>query len=236
MMKKAMIWDYDGTLVDTRLRNFNVTKRIMHRLLGVRSGAFLALRSLDQYVQATRKAENWRALYRNDFGMTEGEIDEAGRLWTEYQLSDESEIALFDGMEEVIQSLSRYPNFIFSQNSRSNIVRDLKRKSLLQCFVDIIGYEEVASAHQKPAPDGLLACISKMEPRQCELVFFIGDHETDTLCGHNTNLELRRRNSATRIINVAALYGSEDGTSRWSIQPDHVVSHPGAIADHIENY
>ncbi|HCA78695.1 MAG TPA: HAD family hydrolase, partial [Bacteroidetes bacterium] len=79
MSNKAIIWDYDGTLVDTRVKNFEVTKRLMHRLLGARSGEFPALRRLDQYVQATRTAENWRALYRNEFGMTEGEIDEAGR-------------------------------------------------------------------------------------------------------------------------------------------------------------
>jgi len=237
MSNKAIIWDYDGTLVDTRVKNFEVTKRLMHRLLGARSGEFPALRRLDQYVQATRTAENWRALYRNEFGMTEGEIDEAGRLWTEFQLTDDGESTLFEGIEEVIPALSVYAQLIFSQNSRSNILRDLKKKGLLQHFVDVVGYEEVASARQKPAPDGLLACLSKIEPLPRELVFFIGDHETDTLCGHNTNVVLAGRNSDARIINIAALYGSENGaTSRWNIQPDHMVNHPRAIVEYIQTY
>jgi HAD superfamily hydrolase (TIGR01549 family) len=236
MSNKAIIWDYDGTLVDTRIKNFNVTKRIMHHLLGVKSGGFTALRSLEQYVYATRKAKNWRELYSNEFGMTEGEIDEAGRLWTEFQLSDDSENTLFEGIDEVIRSLSGYPNLIFSQNSRTNIAQVLEGKDLQRCFVDIIGYEEVASRKQKPAPDGLLLCISKMKAPRCEHVFFIGDHETDTLCGYNANTELIKTNSNTRIINVAALYGSEDDTHRWKIKPDHIVADPRAIPHCIESY
>jgi HAD superfamily hydrolase (TIGR01549 family) len=193
MSDKAIIWDYDGTLVDTRVKNFNVTKRIMHHLLGVKSGGFAALQSLEQYVDATRKAKNWRELYSNEFGMTEDEIDETGRLWTEFQLSDDSETTLFEGIDEVIRSLSGYPNLIFSQNSRSNIAQVLEGKDLQRCFVDIIGYEEVASGKQKPAPDGLLLCISKLRAPLCEHLFFIGDHETDTLCGYNANVELRER-------------------------------------------
>jgi beta-phosphoglucomutase-like phosphatase (HAD superfamily) len=146
MGSKAIIWDYDGTLVDTRAKNFNVTKRIMRHLVGVKSSEYPALQSLEQYIRATRNAKNWRELYRNEFAMNEDEINKAGSLWTEYQLSDDSESPLFEGIDEVIRSLSGYPNLIFSQNSRSNIAQVLEGKDLMRCFVDIIGYEEVASS------------------------------------------------------------------------------------------
>ncbi len=236
MRNKAIIWDYDGTLVDTRAKNFNVTKRIMRHLLGLNSSEYPALQSLEQYIRATRQAKNWRELYRNEFGMKEDEIDRAGILWTEYQLSDGSHSALFEGIDEVIRTLSGYPNLIFSQNSRSNIAQVLERKDLLRYFVDIIGYEEVASGKQKPAPDGLLLCISRLGAPLCEDLFFIGDHEADTLCGHHANVELRIRKSAIRIINVAAVYGSEDDTSLWNVKPDHIVSDPRAIPDFIQRY
>jgi len=236
MSNKAIIWDYDGTLVDTRAKNFNVTKRIIHRVLGVQPGEYTALRSIEDYIRATRKARNWRELYRDGFNMKEDDIDQAGSLWTEYQLSDDSDSTLFEGLDEVIRSLSRYPNLIFSQNSRSNIAQVLEGKNLLQCFVDIIGYEEVASGKQKPAPDGLLLCISKIRAPLCEHLFFIGDHETDTLCGYNANVELGERKSDSRIINIAAFYGSENDTSLWNVKPDHIVSDPRAIPDCIESY
>lgn len=236
MTYKAIIWDYDGTLVDTRAKNFSVTKKIMRRLMGMKSGEYPALQSLEAYIRATRTAKNWRELYRSEFHMNEYEIDEAGKLWTEHQLSDDSEVTFFEGIEEAIRSLSRYPNLIFSQNSRSNIAQVLERKDLLRCFVDIVGYEELASGNQKPAPDGLLLCINKMKATTCEHVFFIGDHETDTLCGHNANEELRNRNSGARIINVAAFYGAENDASDWRIKPDHIVTSPPAIVDYVENY
>lgn len=235
MGNKAIIWDYDGTLVDTWAKNFNVTKRIMHHLSGGNSMDHPALRSLGQYIRAARKAKNWRDLYKNEFVMNEDEIDKAGSLWTEYQLSDESESRLFEGVEEVVRSLSVYPMFVFSQNSSSNIAHVLEGKDLRRCFVDIVGYEEVPSGKQKPAPDGLLLCLDRIGPPGCDHLFFIGDHETDTLCGYNANAELRKRKSLTRIINVAALYGSESDTAIWNIRPDHVVKKPREILELIKD-
>lgn len=236
MRNKAIIWDYDGTLVDTRAKNFKVTKRILHDLLGIKPSEYPALQSLEQYIRAIRQAKNWRELYRNEFGMNEEKIDRAGTLWTEYQLSDDSVSTLFEGIDIVVRSLGKYPNLVFSQNSRSNIAQVLKGKNLLGCFIDIIGYEELDSGNQKPAPDGLLLCVGKLGAPPCQHVFFIGDHETDTLCGHNANIVLRDRKSDTRIINVAAFYGSENDTSVWKIKPDHIVTDPREIADWIESY
>jgi HAD superfamily hydrolase (TIGR01549 family) len=168
--------------------------------------------------------------------MSEEGITQAGNLWTEYQLSDDSEITFFEGIEEVVRSLSRYPNLIFSQNSRSNIARVIESKDLLRCFVDIVGYEELSSSNQKPAPDGLLLCISKIAASNCKHLFFIGDHETDTLCGHNANVRLGNRDTGPRIINVAALYGSKNNASDWEIRPDHVVNSAQEIPIFIESY
>lgn len=236
MGNKAIIWDYDGTLADTREKNFNVTKRIMLHLLGVRSREYPTLQSLEQYICATRGAANWRELYRNEFGMNEVEIEAAGSLWTDYQLSDDTGTAFFEGIEEVLQSLGSYPNLIFSQNSRNNIVRVLEGKGLLRHFQDIIGYEEVPSSNQKPAPDGLLLCISKIAESNRKYIFFIGDHETDALCGHNANVRLGKISSEARVINVAALYGSNEDTSAWAIRPDHVVRTPREISKFVHSY
>jgi HAD superfamily hydrolase (TIGR01549 family) len=202
----------------------------------MKSSEYSALESLENYILATRRAKNWRELYRNEFGMSEEGITQAGKLWTEYQLSDDSEITFFEGIEEVVRSLSRYPNLIFSQNSRSNIAQVLESKDLLGCFVDIVGYEELSSSNQKPAPDGLLLCISKIAASNCKHVFFIGDHETDTMCGHNTNARLGSSGTGPRIINVAALYGSKNDASDWAIRPDHVVNSAQEITSFIENY
>lgn len=236
MGNKAIIWDFDGTLADTRKKNFRITKRIMHHLLGERSGSYAALQSLERYVDATRRARNWRVLYESEFGMADALIDQAGRLWTEFQLSDNEESELFDGLEDAIRDLSQYPQLIFSQNSKSNIASVMEKKNLLGHFTDIVGYEELSSRKQKPAPDGLLLCLRRIDSHHCERIFFIGDHETDTLCGSYANAELSKSSSNTRIINVAAFYGSEDDSHLWKIKPDLRVTDSRSIRDCIERY
>ncbi|MGD9326655.1 MAG: HAD family phosphatase, partial [Desulfobacterales bacterium] len=156
---KAIIWDYDGTLVDTRHKNFNVTKNIMQSITGTDALEFPALRSLDSYRLANRRTSNWRELYRQEFNLTEKQIDEAGRLWTEYQLADDTEISFYEGIEAIICDLAEFPHGIVSQNSRSSIAENLKKKNLLQYFKHIVGYEEVDLKKQKPEPDGLLSCM-----------------------------------------------------------------------------
>lgn len=235
-MNKAIVWDYDGTLVDTRVKNLNVTKKIMHEIVGMNVADYSALQTVDNYSSANRRAKNWRELYRNEFGLNEHQIDEAGKLWTTYQLSDDSETTFFDGIEGVVRQLSKYPNLIFSQNSKRSIIQVLEKKGMLKYFAGIVGYEEISLRDQKPAPDGLLLCVEKLKASHPKYVFFVGDHETDILCGHNANLQLENSNSGTRIITIAAIYGSENNTEDWEAKPDHIVRSTQGIADCIENY
>jgi phosphoglycolate phosphatase-like HAD superfamily hydrolase len=84
----AVVWDFDGTLGDTREKNLQVTRRIVERVTGRSHVEFPVLRTLEDYASASRRSVNWRQFYRQEFGLTEDETDEAGRLWTEYQLND----------------------------------------------------------------------------------------------------------------------------------------------------
>ena len=140
---RAIIWDYDGTLVDTRLKNLNVTRKIIDNIIETGVAECSALESLDNYNSANRKASNWRELYRLEFGLTEEQIDVAGRLWTEFQLKDETDASLFDGIDQVIQALEGFPHGIVSQNSKRSITRNLAKTDLLPFFDYIVGYEEV---------------------------------------------------------------------------------------------
>jgi phosphoglycolate phosphatase-like HAD superfamily hydrolase len=83
----AIIWDYDGTLVDTCHKNLNVTKKIIASTTKTDASKFPALQSLEKYDVANRRTSNWRELYRQEFNLTENQIDEAGRMWSAYQLN-----------------------------------------------------------------------------------------------------------------------------------------------------
>ena len=148
----AIIWDYDGTLVDTRHKNLNVTRNIIESICEANADEYFALRSLENYSSANRRTSNWRELYRQEFKLTEKQIDEAGRLWTAYQLNDNTDVTFYEGIEAVIRDLSDFPHGIVSQNSRSSITQNLEQKNLEQ------------KSEQDPLKDAVPPVESKSKP------------------------------------------------------------------------
>ena len=65
-MVKTVIWDYDGTLVDTRQKNLNVTKEVVFEVLNKGHEEFSALHNIQNYQLANSKSANWRDLYAGD--------------------------------------------------------------------------------------------------------------------------------------------------------------------------
>jgi len=233
---KAIIWDYDGTLVDTRHKNLNVTTKIIESITATDALEFPALQSLENYDLANRRASNWRELYRQEFYLTEKQIDEAGRLWTAYQLNDDTEVAFYEGIEAVICNLAEFPHGIVSQNSRSSITQNLEKKNLLPFFKYIVGYEEVDLTKQKPEPDGLLSCVQKLSAPGPGCVCYIGDHETDVQCVRAANRTLQEENVNVKILSIGACYDSGTDTSAWIVRPDfeaQEVEDIFEIVDHI---
>jgi HAD superfamily hydrolase (TIGR01549 family) len=231
----AIIWDYDGTLVDTRLRNLNVSRKIIDKVSGEGWDKFPALQTLENYHAAHTKATNWREFYKQSFGFNDKQIDEAGRMWTGYQLEDQTPIPLIDGVEETVKSLQSFPQGIVSQNSREIINQFLKESDLISYFNTIIGYEEVDLSRQKPHPDGLLMCIEKLTDSKPGVVIYIGDHETDARCAVNANEIIGNDKQDIRIVSVGAFYGFKVETSDWSVLPDYQIQRAGDIIDVINN-
>ena len=232
----AIIWDYDGTLVDTRLRNFNVTKRILRQIAGEGILSSPLLQSLDEYSLAHLKTSNWREFYKNDFGFSEQQIDEIGRMWTKYQLDDKSPVQFIDGVEKVIIELEGYSQGIVSQNSRDQIIWSLEQSRARSCIRCIIGYEEVDIKRQKPNPDGLLLCIKKLTKHESGNIFYIGDHETDVICVANANKILKENSSKIKILCIGAFYGSDIDNGSRGKAPDYEARAPENILDIIKNF
>ena len=231
---RAIIWDYDGTLVDTRLKNLNVTRKIIANLTGTDANAYPVLQSLENYSIANRKTFNWRELYRDEFGLNEAQIDAAGLMWTPYQLEDQTEVSLYPGITEVLDRLAAFPQGIVSQNSKSNIARNLEKNDILGYFDCIVGYEEVDIKRQKPAPDGLLSCIAALSVPEPGNICYIGDHETDVQSASAANHTLRRINTDVRIHSIGACYDFGLDISSWSDHPDFVAWSVEEIVEIVE--
>ena len=175
----AILWDYDGTLVNSVTKNIDTTKQILSAVASRLTGDNLpgCLKSEEAYHIANHRSKNWQDLYVNYYGMTEKEMLEAGTLWTEYQLKNTSPVELFAEIKQTINDIS-LPQGICSQNSSENINRVLEKNNLIQKFHSIIGYDDIPSNSQKPDPFAGIKCLEQIFGAKLDkTIFYIGDHE-----------------------------------------------------------
>lgn len=232
----ALVWDFDGTLADTRERNFRVTRRIVREVLDLPPDRFPELRTLGAYEAVNRRTENWRELYRDVFGLGEEATDRAGRAWAEYQLSDATPTPLIPGVEEAVEALAVVPQGIVSLNSRGNILSILEGAGLSDRFGSVVGYEEVDLRRQKPDPDALLRCLEALGTAAAGHVLYVGDHETDIRCARRANRVLAERGRETRVVATAARFIPSTDLSAWTLEPDHRAEHPEEVVRIAQHY
>lgn len=225
----AFIWDFDGTLADTRLRNYSVVRRLLGERAATPLDAFPALVSADIYDRIQRRYPNWRELYLREFGFSEAETDHLGGLWGDYQRRDETPVEVFAGIAEVLAALAAVRHGIVSQNAREEIRRTLERAGIAAHFRAIVGYDNVHLARQKPEPDGFLACLDQLEAAAPGQVLYIGDHETDVRCARNAQRTLAERGTDLQVVSIAAAFDGRDEHGAWAVQADYVAHTPTEI-------
>jgi HAD superfamily hydrolase (TIGR01549 family) len=225
----AIIWDFDGTLADTRRRNYNVVRRLIAENTGRALDGIPALVSPEIYDQVNRRYFNWRELYAQEFGFNDEETDRLGRLWSAYQLKDDTPAEVFEGIGEVLVGLQQVRHGIVSQNARDQIARTLAGAQLAEHFRVIVGYDEVDIKRQKPEPDGVLACLKALTGLTPGCALYIGDHETDVRCARNAQQALTASGLAVEVVSVAACFGGHAGPGAWTQQPDYVAWSPHEV-------
>lgn len=227
----AILWDFDGTLVDTRAKNMRVNRRIIEEVTGRQATDFDVMSSQETYDQAQRISVNWREFYHLHFGLSEGETDRAGARWTPYQLADETPTPPLPGILEALDLFDGIPHGVVSQNCSSNITATLSGHGLLEYFKCIIGYTEVANLQQKPAPDGLLLAIDELTGLAPGSVVYVGDHETDLKTVNNANRALQDSDLPVTVVSVAALYGMHGLDESWTDEADFCAEKPQDVVE-----
>ncbi|WP_027626388.1 HAD family hydrolase [Clostridium lundense] len=220
----AILWDYDGTLVDTTRKNMAVTIKVLKNFIpDVYNNMPEALISIENYQKANYRYRNWKELYKNCYGLNDEQINEAGKLWSPYQLKDTTLPNMFVGLSDVIEELGHIKHGICSQNCSKNIYNTLKNFGIAKYFGAIIGYEDIPYDEQKPNPSGFLKCLEKLNisPNK-SIIIYIGDHQEDTIFGKNAAKYYKLNKYDVEIICIAARY-SGHSTEDWSVQPDFVA-------------
>jgi phosphoglycolate phosphatase-like HAD superfamily hydrolase len=225
----AILWDFDGTLANSATKNIAITKQILARVAPRLTGGNLPrhLQTEADYHFANHAAEHWRDLYRDFFGMTVEEIDNAGPLWETHQMLDRTAVTLFDGVADTVRQFSRLPQGICSANATSNIRQVLHENGISSAFTSVIGYEDLPHHHQKPAPGGGLKCLEEIfGDLQGRTIIYVGDHVADVLFSRALGERLGPTN---RVISVIVTHSGAN-PRQWRVQPDEVISHPSGLA------
>ena len=228
MKLDAILWDYDGTLVNSVPKNIDITINILSIVTPQLTGEKLPiyLKSESAYNEANHSASNWQELYQRFYGLTQEETLLAGSLWAEHQESNNTPVDLFTGIKGVIESLSMFPHGICSQNSSSNIWKVLIDAGIHNTFKSVIGYSDVEQNTQKPSPDAGIKCLSEMfADISNKTVMYIGDHEADVQFARNLNNTL---SGNAKVISVAAAYSGAI-PDKWYSQPDYIIKCPNEL-------
>lgn len=236
MTISAIIWDYDGTLVNSLHKNFMTTREIMlHLNLAMSKDKWLpALTSFAEYKSAMRASINWRDFYMNHFEMSEQQIDDAGALWSEFQLKNQTPVEIFDGIPSLIRKLSPIPQGICSLNCTHNIEKELEQRQLRNYFSSIVGYNSSLINKPKPDPQSFAVCLEQMKAHISGNIVHIGDHHEDTEFARNAENLLRNDKNKLRIISIAACY-SGSKPNQWEIKPDYQAHSVSEIVSIIES-
>ena len=233
MKVDAILWDYDGTLVNSACKNIDITKQIFTDVVPRLAGENLPfyLKNEKDYHIVNHRSKNWQDLYINYYGLTEEETIKAGSLWTEYQLRNSTPVELFPGISQTVSQLN-LPLGICSQNSTENIRQVLTKFELLEKFNSIIGYDDVPNNAQKPSAFSGIRCLENIFLKRLnKTILYIGDHESDVEFARNISKELGQSNN---VISIIVTYSGANTTS-LSFKPDYEISSPLELLNIVEH-
>jgi len=230
----AILWDYDGTLVNSVPKNIDITKQILSVVAPRLSGENLpqALQSEKSYHIANHQAKNWQVLYKDYYGLTADEMLEAGTMWTEYQLKNSTPVELFSGIEYTLNQI-HLPQGICSQNSSENINQVLEKNNLAHKIISIVGYDDIPTNAQKPSPISGIKCLERIFDSIIDKnIIYIGDHEGDVEFARNIEKKLSKN---SQVISIVAKYSGAD-TRFWTNKPDFEIETPTDLLNILVNY
>ena len=232
----GVLWDFDGTIMDTEIKNFSVLRRLIPIVTGKPLSSFNLLMSIDDYRKAAFSTSGWRDLYKKYLGLTNPEISQAGQLWSQMYNSNTTALSLFPKIRYVITSLHQLPQGIVSSNDVSVINRSLKNCDLLNRFSFVIGGQTLPAELQKPHPHMLLNGIEMMAKDLSGNVLYIGDHPTDFIMVGHANTQLASLDKFISVIGIAVSHSHQNfyESIEWPVPPQFFTQSPSDILTIVE--
>ncbi len=204
MRTKAIIFNWDGVVVDSLPTNFEIYK-VIEKKIGRKIFADDA------------NGDDFELDWRNHFKRVnindEKTHKRAAEIYHEELEKLEKDIKPFPGIKKVIKALNQnYKLGIVSNTQSKSIERKMNELGIKKYFNVIIGGE---FSILKPDPGQVVECMRKLNVRPEETIY-IGDMDHDITTG---------RNAKVKIV-VAVTYGFHSEKKLKNLNPDIVVNSP----------
>ena len=202
-MINTLIFDFDGTIIDTNL--------IIAKGLNLFSKAYRGCRlSPHELEQLTG-----RPLLDQMAALNSERADEmAARFREWYAQRHDALTRSFQGMDELFDDLRQcsFNMAIVTNNSREGVQMGLKHLGMHHLFQTVITCDDVKE--KKPSPEGVHLALKRMNVRP-EEALFIGDSAGDLIASRRAG-----------VANVLVGWTSVRRETLMAHQPDFVIEHP----------
>lgn len=207
MFKGAVLFDLDGTLVDTAADFVAIVNDMR---------ASDNLPPLPDDTIRNRVSDGARALVTQGFNLTEGEpgfAEKLDDLLERYSRTLGNEAALFDGFEPLLDNLaSKQLAWGVVTNKPARFTDPLLSRLGLSPS-NGVAICPCQLTHKKPDPEGLYKALEMLE-LDVDKCIYVGDHERDIEAAKNAGM-----------VSVACAYGylkDDDDIDTW--QADYIVA------------
>ncbi len=162
-MLDAVIFDWDGTLADTKDTVVTSFQTVLKEI-----GCNVADEFIERLIGTGSRNTFKEALKAQNISSYERLIDKLVKRKADIAVSLADRVKLFDGTSELLESLKgRVKIALASMNDRRIVEKMLEVTAVKRCFEVIVTAEEVDKP--KPDPEIFLKCASELasEPRCC---------------------------------------------------------------------
>jgi phosphoglycolate phosphatase len=165
MTLRAVIFDWDGTLVDTAEASYRCYVRLFDEL-GV---------AFDREVYARTYSPNWYQTFRA-LGVPEERWEHADARWLTH-FAEES-VELIDGVRDALRELGErgIDAAIVTSGSRDRVTREIHAHGLAEIIRECVCGSDVV--RKKPHPEALHLCIERLRIDPADAAY-VGDSPED---------------------------------------------------------
>lgn len=209
-MIRAVLFDWDGTLVDTAEASYRCYVRMF---------AEFAI-PFDRDTYARTYSPNWYLTFRA-LGLDEEHWSRADQRWLAH-FADER-VELLEGARHVLETVTArgLATGIVTSGSRDRVERELELHGLAQHLHERVYGCEVSK--KKPHPEGLLLCLERLRVASEEAVF-VGDSPED--------IEMAR---AAGVYSIAVTGGYPNRDALLASKPDVFTESIAALLDVLDS-